>query len=232
MNKLFTLSILTLATAAAGIVADASPAMAQGARFQFEPNKWSNKDGGGKPGRYLNQPQQPMTSVGHGMVPEASSFLGVDPSFLKPAPKPVAPPAPIVATNVHPSASWGQPQARIIPKAPQALAAAPYNPLFGKAPTNTPPAPIVAQAAPQAPQITPPSASKSLSGRMVPRRNSNSHAKTGVAGRLMTPKRPTGMAATPQVASYGGQFFKSGSTKPVATFNGEGNVYGQIIRGK
>lgn len=225
MNKILTLSILTAATVV-GMLADASPALAQGARFQFEPNKWSNHDGGGKPGRYLNQPQQPMTSVGHGMVPKASSFLGVDPSFLKPAPKPVAPPAPIVATNVHPSASWGQPQARIVPKAPQALAATPYNPLFGQAPPKQA-APVIAQA-PAAPAITPPSTSKqSLSGRMVPPRRS--HAKAAVAGRLMTPKRPTGMAATPQVASYGGQFFKSGSTKPSASFNSEGNVYGQII---
>lgn len=227
MKKIFSLSILTLATVTAGMIADATPAMAQGARFQFEPNRWANHDGGGKPGRYLNQPQQPMTSVGHGQVPKASSFLGVDPSFLKPAPKPVAQ-APIVATDVRPSASWGQPQARIVPKAPQALAATPYNPAFGAAPTSKPPAPMIAQA----PAVTPPSASsanKSLNGRMIAPRHHSSHAKAAVAGRLMTPKRPAAMAATPQVASYGGQFFKSGSTKPSTSTHSNADVYGQII---
>ncbi|MDZ4833037.1 MAG: hypothetical protein SGJ27_04480 [Candidatus Melainabacteria bacterium] len=225
--KNITLAILTLATVAAGVIADASPAMAQGARFAFEPNTWKNHDGSGKPGRYLNQPRQPMTSVGHGMVPKASSFLGVDPSFLKPAPKPVAPPAPpMVATNVHPSVSWGQPQARIIPKTPQALAATPYNPLFGAAPTK--PA-VVAQVPQQAPaaRLAPPSASKNLSGRMVPR--SHSQAKHAVAGRLLQPKQPRGLDAKPKVASYGNQFFKSGSTKPSASFNSDAAVYGQII---
>jgi hypothetical protein len=229
MKNFLTLTILTAATVAAGIITDVSPAMAQGARFQFEPNKWSNKEGGGKPGRYLNQPQQPMTSVGHGMVPKASSFLGVDPSFLKPVAKP-APPAPVVATNVTPSASWGQPQARIVPKPPAALAATPYNPLFGQAPTKPVIAQVPQQAAPQ--HVAAPSANKSLNGRMMPRRNSNSHAKTGVAGRLVRPAQPRALSATPTVASYGNNGYKPGSVKPSATFSGEGNVYGQIIRGK
>jgi len=219
-KRIFTLSLLTLV---AGAIVDADAAKAQGARFQFEPNKWQIREPQ-KSGRYLNQ--APQTNVGHGMVPKASTFLGVDPSILKPVPKP-QPVQPMVATNVRPSASWGQPQAKIMPKS---LAATPFNPGFGNPMQNSP---VVAQQPPAvAPQqqLAQPSNSRSLSGRMVPKRSGNSHSKNAVAGRLMKPKQPTGLAAQPKVASYGNNFFTPGSTKPTSSgYSSKSDVYGQIL---
>ncbi|MBX9666577.1 MAG: hypothetical protein K2X93_03115 [Candidatus Obscuribacterales bacterium] len=230
-KSIFKLSLFTLTATVVGACAS-QPAMAQGARFAFEPNKWKTQEMN-KPGRYLNQ-QPSGTRVGHGSMPKASSFLGgVSPEFLKPAPKP-QPVQPMITTNVQPSASFGQP--RIVPKQqPQQLAATPatpFNPNFGN---PMQPAPVVAQQPQQMsmpPQVANPTSSRnSLSGRMVPRHSSHGHARSAVAGRLMKPTQPSAMRAVPQVASYGGSHYVPGSTKPVSSgTRSEGNVYGQIVR--
>jgi len=217
-KRIITLSVLTLATLAVGA---AQPAMAQGARFQFEPNKWSPQQA---QKRHYQNFNPPTTSVGHGAVPKAASFLGVDPSVLKPAPKP-QPVQPVVATSVHPSMSYGQPQANIVPK--PSLTATPFNPGFGAPQQN---APVVAQSLPPAApkQMTAPSSNKSLSGRMVPKRPAQT--RSAVSGRLVKPKQPASLNAHPKVASYGSQFFSPGSTKPTSTgFSSNSDVYGQII---
>ncbi len=228
-KSIFKLSLLTLAATVVGSAA-AQPAMAQGARFQFEPNKWNTAEP--QKSRYINQ-QPPTTRVGHGMVPKASSFLGgVSPEFLKPVPKP-QPVQPMITTNVQPSASFGQP--RIVPKPqqPQQLAATPFNPNFGN---PMQPAPVVAQqpqqmSAPQQPLANPTSSRNSLSGRMVPRHSSHGHARSAVAGRLMKPTQPSALSAIPKVASYGGSHYVPGSTKPVSSGRrSETDVYGQIVR--
>jgi hypothetical protein len=223
-KRIITLSLLTLATVAAGAVVDIKPAMAQGrgARFDFEPNRWGAQQFEKRQYRNFNPP---TTSVGHGSVPKASTFLGIDPSVLKPAPKP-QPVQPMVATNVHPSMSFGQPQAKIVPK-PMTPAA--FNPGFGAPMQNTP---VVAQQlpAPVPQQLANPSSNRSLSGRMVPKRSGNSHSRNAVAGRMMKPKQPSGLSAQPKIASYGNQFFSPGSTKPTSSgFSSKSDVYGQII---
>lgn len=225
-KRIFTLSVLTLATLTAGLIIDVKPALAQSARFQFEPNTWKSREPV-KSGRYLNQP---TTAVGHGMVPKASSIFGqgVSPEFLKPVPKPQQP---VVATSVRPSASWGQPSAQIQPK-PQAMQAPPaakFNPNFGN-PMQNPP--VVAQQQPQtAPpqQQAQPSANRNLSGRMVPKRSNDSNARSAVAGRLVRPKQPTALVAQPKVANYG---YQSGSVKPTSSgsgYNSKSDVYGEIL---
>lgn len=215
--KNFTLSLLTLAIVAAG----AQPAMAQGARFKFEPNQWSPQQA---QKRHYQNFNPPTTSVGHGAVPKASSFLGIDPSVLKPSPKP-QPVQPMVATSVRPSMSFGQPQANIVPK--PSLSATPFNPGFGAPQQN---APVVAQSLPPAApkQMAAPSSNKSLSGRMVPRRPAQT--RSAVSGRLVKPKQPSSLNAKPAIASYGNKFFSPGSTKPTSTgFSSNSDVYGQII---
>lgn len=221
MKKIITLSILTLATLAVGAV---DPAMAQGrgARFDFEPNKWGPQQ---FEKRHYQNFNPPTTSVGHGAVPKAASFLGVDPSVLKPAPKPQPVHQPMVATSVHPSMSYGQPQANIVPK--PSLTATPFNPGFGAPQQN---APVVAQSLPPAApkQMAAPSSNKSLSGRMVPKRPAQT--RSAVSGRLVKPKQPSSLNAQPKVASYGNQFFSPGSTKPTSSgYSSNSDVYGQII---
>lgn len=221
MKNIFTLSILTLATLAVGAV---DPAMAQGqrgARFDFEPNKWGPQQ---FEKRHYQNFNPPTTSVGHGAVPKAASFLGVDPSVLKPAPKPQPVHQPVVATSVHPSMSYGQPQANIVPK--PSLSATPFNPGFGAPQQN---APVVAQSLPPAApkQMAAPSSNK-VSGRMVPKRPAQT--RSAVSGRLVKPKQPSSLNAQPKVASYGNQFFSPGSTKPTSSgYSSNSDVYGQII---
>lgn len=223
-KRTITLSLLALATIAVGTVADIKPAMAQqssrGARFDFEPNVWSPQIAQKRHYRNFNPP---TTSVGHGAVPKAASFLGVDPSMLKPAPKPPAPVQPMVATSVRPQMSFGQPQATMVPKP---LTATPFNPGFG-APQQS--APAVAQSLPPAAkpqQMAAPSSNKSLSGRMVPKRNTQS--KQAVQGKMLKPKQPSGLNAKPSVASYGNNFFTPGSTKPESS----GFTYSQELNGR
>ncbi|MBA3856495.1 MAG: hypothetical protein C0507_06240 [Cyanobacteria bacterium PR.3.49] len=205
------LSILsTIAIIAASSTTQAADA--QNARFKFAPQTYRLEQaklpaGYGEP---VANPHQ----VTHGAAPKGMSALGLDPSML--AARPPAPRgprvSPIAQQSVNSTLGFGNPVPFLNAFAPVA-----NKGQFGQ-PLNVPP--VVAALPPQAakPQVAqarplaPVTASSNVSGRIQPRRSSNSQ---NVSGRLAKPARALAARQGSPIQSYGSNFgYTAGSTAP------------------
>lgn len=200
--------LISIVTIAAG-VAIASPANAQGARFNFAPQKF-RMDEGGVP--KSNHYSGPVGTVSRGNVPKMN-YLGVDPAILRrPAPQIAAQPQPM--TNVFPN---------LIPQQPAA-----FNNAFGK-----PMQPQSASATPNAMTVPPLPAAKSMS---KPQLRSAEHVqgrlRTPVKPRYIARSANAGSLSKP-VASYGNNFgYVPGNTAPAssgASTSVSSSVNGRVV---
>ncbi len=227
-RSIYTLTAITLAISGLAFadIITAKPAMAQGARFVFEPNKWKVDNHEKPSGRYLNQIRnpQPATAVTTGSMPHGNALLGVDPTFLAPAPPP-----PIVRTAVKPTI--------MAPRAVPALKPTPFNPSFGSPVQPQQPAMLAQQppgqfGSPNSNNARPSgSTSQGLHGKLHAPRQPIGHV-AHLSGRLHPPAQPKSAVAEPKVISYNNNAYKQGSTAPKSYSTGFGsssNVSGVIL---
>ncbi len=225
--KLTALAITALVAAAFATV---QPASAQNnARFKFAPNIYRHEE--------VRSPKAsgPVHSVKNGSVPTGTSFLGLDPNMLKPAPKPVAPqPQPQMQVAATPSFSQVTPQIAV-PRAsfnsnfgrPAGQLAPPQVPLVASAPMAQPPLPQVATAKSlQLPKPAPKAAVKRPAMQ----------ASRSVSGKLRKPAAQHAPARTVATAgkgidSYGKNFgYVPGAYLPAVGMTAQADVYGQLVK--
>lgn len=214
--KFLTLSIVTVA----GIAGTVSPAQAQGARFQYEPNVWGSEVHARRAAS--RNPQVAPHSVMPGAMPRSSNFLGVSPNFLtKPqAPKPILVPETVVVARP----TVPQPVQPQVPIVAQQQQLTPFNSLFGK-PTSPVTQQPAAQSAPAAQQLP---ASKSVAAHHRP----THRATNNLRGKLLPRKQAVPAVATPQIANYGNQFYASGSGVNGVGTHSTATVSGTVIKRK
>jgi len=216
--KFFTIAIISTAAAGATLLSTADPAMAQGARFAFEPNVY-----GTEKFKRRHAYVGPQHAVHRGAVP--SNMLGIDPTFVAKAP----PPAPI--PQVLPVMTAATP--RILPSQLPRVTGQ-FQESFGK------PAQPKALVANQAPAMSVPKqlsappaqqASKSVAARLGPRTHHN--ATRSVNAKLARRPAPSAASATPKIASYGNnKFYSPGGHTPASTGSGsrtDASVYGKVL---
>lgn len=218
--RLAALSITLVASASTAFC----PAFArdgQGARFQYAPNVFRLEEPR-IPKEDYSAASKPMRPAMEGKVPHGPSFLGVDPQFLRPAPRPVE-----TRTQVamHPSV------------APVSINS-PYRPGFG-APA-APPQAAQPQMLPTfgSPSALPQSSSnKAVAGKLMPHKSQPSLASRSVNGKLL-PRRhavgqPASALALKPIESYEKNFgYVPGSYLPVSSSSGmssKSNVFGKLL---
>ncbi|HEY9870371.1 MAG TPA: hypothetical protein V6D08_14500, partial [Candidatus Obscuribacterales bacterium] len=207
-------------------------AQAKGARFEFAPNIW-RQEGVRVP---KSHGAEPVHSVRSGAVPQGTSFLGLAPHMLAPAPKPVAPQTQVAARVSVPQLT---PQVAI-PKTT-------YNSAFGKpvgqaaAPAQMPP--VIASAPVAQPPLPQVATAKSLppakpAVKAVARRPAIQVSRN-VSGKLRkpaAPAAPSGMIASAGkgIASYGKNFgYMPGAFLPAVGGDGlttQADVHGRLIK--
>jgi hypothetical protein len=223
------LAIVTLVTA--GLVS-AQPGEAKGARFEFAPNVWRQEGV-----RVPKSPgAEPVHSVRSGAVPQGTSFLGLDPHMLAPAPKPVATQTqvaarasvPVVTSHLAvPKATYNSAFGKPVG---QAAAPAQMPPVIASVPVAQPPLPQVATAKSLQPAKPTVKAVAKRPGVQVSR---------SVSGKLRKPVKtaaPTGMIASAGkgIDSYGKNFgYVPGAFLPAVGGDGlttQTNVSGRLIK--
>lgn len=225
--KLTALAITALVTAA---FASVQPASAQGnARFKFAPNYFKQEEPRTPP-RHTG----PVHSVKSGSVPTGTSFLGLDPTMLKPAPKPVAQPQPQMQVAATPSFSQAIPQIAV-PKAA-------FNTNFGKPAGMTPQVPVVASAPVAQPPLPQVATAQSLPMPKAVHKPAVKRPATqtsrSVSGKLRKPAAqhaPAAMVANAGkgIDSYGkGIGYVPGAYLPSVGMTTQADVYGTLVKNR
>jgi hypothetical protein len=208
---------LTLATFVFAQAANAQEGGPQrpGNRFNFAPNVWKTEVS-----RLPSAIPAEVHNVRPGSVPKQNSLLGgPDPNFFS-KPVPVARP-PQVQQNVTP---------RMVSS--PVIAKGTYSPAFGM--PAQPPQQIALQPspAPMTPAVVQPQGMQQPMGQA--RAAARRHVSTGVSGRIVSARKPRGLAAGPAVASYGNGFgYQPGAfTPPVQSAGGRSastTVHGVLV---
>jgi hypothetical protein len=220
--RLAALSIALVASASTSFCPAFAGPQEGGMRFKYAPNVFP-----------LEQPRIPQNEVSmggravhpamEGKVPHGPSFLGVDPNFLRPAPRP----APVTSTQV----------AKLPSIAPVSIQH-PFSPNFG-----APSAPPQAALPKQLPSFGTPSAlpqsssTKAVAGKLMPHKSQPTLASKSLNGKLLPRKhaigQPASALALKPIESYGKNFgYTPGSYLPVSSgnhMNSKSDVYGKLL---
>jgi len=221
MNVRLAALSITLVASASTAFCPAFAREGQGARFQYAPNVFRLEEPR-VPQESYSTGSKPVRPAMEGRVPHGPSFLGVDPQFLRPAPRQVENRTQVA---MHPSV------------APVSINS-PYRPGFG-----APSAPPQAALPKQLPTFGSPSAlpqsssSKTVAGKLMPHKSQPSLASRSVNGRLLPRKhavgQPAAALALKPIESYGKNFgYVPGSYLPVSSSSGmsaKSNVFGKLL---
>lgn len=207
--KVFSLLIIsTMFASFANLTVGQNAAMAQnrGARFTFAPNVYRIESHPRAPRSSWSGPQ-PQHQVAHGAVPHGSSFLGVDPAFLKKQAPPQVAHSPLI-----------KPTTSAVIRAPKTNAT--YKKHFGE------PQALVAH---QPPALSiPKTASKKVSSKVVSPKRSSQRVS---AKRVRKSSPRAHIAKANSIKGYGnsGLYTPGGHTPTSTGSSTQTNVRGEVL---
>lgn len=238
MKKVLSLALSTLTIAGVFALFSTNAAMAEGARFDYEPNQWAKDKPTGPKHRYM---QHPNSGPAAGTV--SKSVLGLTPSFLEkpkppqmvPASNPMMRPTTSVAARPMPrqevkgqfNSKFGHPNqpAPLVASQPKQL------PDFGspRALNATPQQPAVQAEERVAAQLSKPVRARHPVAHSA-RPAGRLHSSQKVAGNLLSKPTPVARVATPKM--YNNGMFEHGGSQVSAKsgHSTKADVYGTIIK--